>query len=697
MLKKYKLKNIDCDACAARIEKSLSKLDSVKDISINPANGMMYLDSDNIEEVKKEIKKMEPEVSFGEQELENKKGNHGSLNVKREIILISIVIVLFVIGLLFEDDLHKTSMHYVEYMIFLSAYLISGWGVLTKAVKNITKGKIFDENFLMSVATIGAIAIHELSEAVAVMVFYNVGEFIQNVAVKSSRRSIKSLLEIRPDYANLKINENVKIVSPEDVNVGELIIVKPGEKIPLDGVVSEGFSYVDTYALTGETVPKSIKQNDRVLAGMINKSGMLTVRVEKTFGESSISKILDLIEKAGVKKSQTEKFITTFARFYTPVVVALALMISLLPPLLFSGQRFSDWIYRALVILVISCPCALVISIPLGYFGGIGRASRKGVLIKGSNYLDALTKVKTVVFDKTGTLTKGVFNVSEVIASNGISKEDLLKYAAIAEAQSNHPIADSIRKAYGSRIDSSIIRKYEEISGLGVKVVADDKTIVAGNDLILHKENIKHDLCIIEGTVVHVAVNNKYAGYITISDELKEDSVETMNSLKKLGVHKTIMLTGDNSHSAKLFADKLGIDSYYAELLPEDKVEYMENILNESPKEGRVAFVGDGINDAPVIARSDIGIAMGGLGSDAAVEAADVVIMEDHPSKVAEAIEIAKRTRSIVWQNILFAIGVKIFFISLGGLGIASMWEAVFADMGVALIAILNAARMLRE
>jgi len=695
MLKKYHLKNIDCAACAARIEKSVSGLNSVKDISINTANSVMYLDSDNIEEVKREIKKIEPGAVF--EEAESKIRNSSSLNFKKEIILIALVIILLIIGLLMEDDLHESSMFYLEYIIYLSAYLISGWGVLTKAAKNIIKGKLFDENFLMSVATIGAIAIHELSEAVAVMLFYNVGEFIQNIAVKKSRKSIKSLLEIRPDYANLKINENIKIVSPGDVSVGELIIVKPGEKIPLDGIVIEGFSYADTYALTGETVPKSIKQNDQVLAGMINKSGTLTVKVEKSFGESSISKILELIEKAGAKKCETEKFITSFARFYTPVVVVLALGIALLPPLLFPAQTFSDWIYRALVILVISCPCALVISIPLGYFGGIGRASRKGVLIKGSNYLDALTKVKTVVFDKTGTLTKGVFNVSEVIVSNGISREDLLKYAAIAEAQSNHPIADSIRKAYGNKIDSSIIRKYVEISGQGVKVITDNKTIVAGNDLILHKENIKHDNCIVEGTVVHVAVDNKYAGYITISDELKDDSIGTMNSLKKLGVDKIVMLTGDNNHSAKAFADKLGIDDYYAELLPEDKVTYLEKIMDESPKGGRVAFVGDGINDAPVIARSDIGIAMGGLGSDAAVEAADVVIMEDHPSKVPAAIEIAKRTRTIVWQNIFFAIGVKIFFISLGGLGIATMWEAVFADMGVALIAILNAARMLRE
>lgn len=696
MLKKYYLKNIDCASCAQNIEKSLSALHSVKDVFINTADSVMYLDSNNIEEVKEEIIKIEPHVLIEDAQLENKKSST-SLSIKKEIILIAVVIALFILGLSLEDYLHERSMFYLEYLIFISAYLISGYEVLIKACKNIIKGKFFDENFLMSIATLGAIAIHELSEAVAVMFFYNVGEFIQKISIRRSRNSIRSLLEIRPDYVNLKINENIKIVSPAAVSPGQLIIVKPGERIPLDGLVIDGNSYADTYALTGETVPRSIKKNDHVLAGMINKSGMLTVIAEKTFGESSISKMLELVEKASAKKSQTERFITTFARFYTPVVVVLAISVALLPPLFFAAQTYSDWIYRALVILVISCPCALVISIPLGYFGGIGRASREGVLIKGSNYLDALTKVKIAVFDKTGTLTKGVFKVSEVTSLNGINKEDLLRYAALAESQSNHPIADSIRKAYGNKIDSSIIRKYEEISGQGVKVITENETIIAGNDLMLHRENIMHNLCRVDGTVVHIAVDNKYAGYITISDELKDDSIETINSLKKLGVQKTIMLTGDNNYSAGIFAEKLGIDAYYAELLPEDKVKYLEKIIEQSSGEGRIAFVGDGINDAPVIARSDIGIAMGGLGSDAAVEAADVVIMEDHPSKVPAAIQIAKRTRAIVWQNIFFAIGVKLFFICLGGLGIASMWEAVFADMGVALIAILNAARMLRE
>jgi Cd2+/Zn2+-exporting ATPase len=529
------------------------------------------------------------------------------------------------------------------------------------------------------------------------MVFYNVGEFIQGAAVKKSRKSIKSLLEIRPDYANLKIGNNIRIVSPEDVKAGEYIIVRPGEKIPLDGLITEGFSFADTYALTGETVPRSLKPGNNALAGMINKSGTLTIKVEKEFGESSISKIFQLLEKASAKKSSTERFITTFARFYTPVVVGFAFLVALLPPLFFSSQSFSEWIYRALVILVISCPCALVISIPLGYFGGIGRASKKNILIKGSVYLDALTKVKTVVFDKTGTLTKGIFEVSDIVVSDGISRKDLLKFAATAEAHSTHPIAESIRKAYGNEIDSSLISNYEEISGMGVKVTSGSKIILAGNDLLLHKENVKHDKCMLEGTVVHVAVDNKYAGYIKISDELKQDSYDTISYLKKLGIGKIIMLTGDNTHSAKVFADKLGIEIYHSNLLPDDKVYYLEKIIEDSGRHGKVAFVGDGINDAPVIARSDVGFAMGGLGSDAAVEAADIVIMEDYPSKVPEAIGIALKTRKIVWQNIFFAMGVKIFFISLGGLGIASMWEAVFADMGVALVAILNAARMLRE
>jgi Cd2+/Zn2+-exporting ATPase len=528
------------------------------------------------------------------------------------------------------------------------------------------------------------------------MLFYNIGEFLQSLAVKGSRNSIRALLKIRPDYANLIQDDEINKISPEDIEPGNLILVKPGEKIPLDGIVIEGNSFADTFALTGEPVPRSVKRGDNVLAGMINKSGLLKVEVTKPFGESSISKILELVQNAGEKKAETEKFISKFARYYTPVVVIIAAAIAFVPPLLYSAETFETWIYRALVLLVISCPCALVISIPLGYFGGIGGASRKGILIKGSNYLDALTEVNTVVFDKTGTLTKGVFKVTNVVIHNGISWDEILKFAATAEEQSNHPIADSIKDAYGKPLNS-FLEDYHEVSGQGVKVRANGKNIIVGNDKMLHTENIDHPSCFVEGTVVHVAVDKKYAGYIIISDELKDDAVDAVKSLKEIGIKKNILLTGDNKYSAEIFSAKLQMDLFFAELLPEDKVIYLEKIIKENGSKGKVAFVGDGINDAPVITRADVGIAMGGLGSDAAVEAADIVIMEDHPSKVTEAIKLAKETRKIVWQNIFFALSVKAGFIALGGLGLASMWEAVFADMGVALLAILNSTRMLRK
>ncbi|RPI73812.1 MAG: cadmium-translocating P-type ATPase [Ignavibacteriales bacterium] len=619
-------------------------------------------------------------------------------DLRKELALIVIVIFLFSLGLIFIDELHSTPFSTGEYLIFLTAYLISGWGVLSRAAKNLIRGRVFDENFLMSVATLGAIAIGELPEAVAVMLFYNVGEFMQGLSVKRSRKSIRKLLEIRPDYANLKIENGYKTVSPDEVEPGNIILIKPGEKIPLDGKVIEGSSFADTFPLTGEPVPKSINVDDTVLAGMINKSGVITVEVSKSFGESSISKILELVENASKKKAKAEKFISVFASYYTPVVVGIALLIAIVPPLLYSDQTFSEWIYRALVILVISCPCALVISIPLGYFGGIGGASRKGILVKGSNFLDALTEVKTVVFDKTGTLTKGVFKVSEIIETNGLGKDKLLFYAAAAESHSTHPIAIAIREAYGQNIDSSALAEIEEVAGHGIKAKINNIQITLGNDRMLHSENIEHSNsnCDVGGTVVHIAVNNKYAGYIKISDEIKADAYEAVKQLKDLGIEKIIMLTGDNKFSAGYIAEKLGITMFHSELLPEDKVSLLEKIMERS-SDKKVAFVGDGINDAPVIMRADVGIAMGGLGSDAAVEAADIVLMEDNPTKVAEAILIARKTRTIVWQNILFALAVKGFFIALGSVGIASMWEAVFADMGVALIAIANATRVLRS
>jgi len=613
----------------------------------------------------------------------------------RELFLIVSAVVLFVLGLIFRRELHNTPYSIGEYLVLSSAYLLSGWGILSSAGRNILRGKVFDENFLMTIATLGAIFIHELPEAVGVMLFFKVGEFFQNLSVNRSRRSIKSLLEIRPDYANLKVDGQIKKISPEEVNIGDIIVIRPGEKVPLDGEVIAGSSQVDTSALTGESMPRTVKAGEAVLAGMINKVGVLTVKVTKSFGESSISKILDLVENAEGKKAETEKFITRFARSYTPIVVSGALAVAVLPPLL-TGAGFSEWIYRALVLLVISCPCALAISIPLGYFGGVGGASRRGILVKGSNFLDVLAKVSTVVFDKTGTLTKGVFKVTQVVPKNGFTEEKLIHLAAEAESQSNHPIAQSILEAYGGDVDPSVVEDYEEIAGHGIRARVRDRVVLAGNDRLLHRENIEHDVCDVDGTAVHIVVDDLYAGYIVIADELKEDALRAIRALKGLGVEKIAMLTGDSKEVAESVARRLGLDSYLAELLPEEKVAAVEKLLGEAEEDDKVTFVGDGINDAPVIARADVGIAMGGLGSDAAIETADVVIMTDAPSKVAEAIEIGRKTHKIVWENIGLAFAVKGVFIVLGVLGLATMWEAVFADVGVALIAIFNVTRVLR-
>ena len=683
-------------ACASKIEDNLTKLGGVKFVSVNFANSTMTIDTDNIEMVKAHIKKIEPEVEVEDNEKETKIVSTSELAENKWTIIKAVTGILFLIaGMVFEDEIHNTPFHIGEYLIFGTGYLIVGWKVISSAVKNIIRGQFFDEQFLMTIATLGAFAIDQMPEAMAVMLFYVVGELFQDIAVNRSRKSIKALLEIKPEYANLLVNGETTKVSPESIKVGDTIIVKAGEKIPLDGVVTDGISFVDTSALTGESVPRKLKEKDIALSGTINQTGVLTIKVTKIFSESSVSKILELVENATAKKAETEKFITTFAKYYTPIVVIGALLLAILPPLLFSGQTFSEWIYRALVVLVISCPCALVISIPLGYFGGIGAASRKGILVKGSNFLDALTQVKTVVFDKTGTLTKGEFKVSEVVTSNGFTKEQILEYAAYAETNSNHPVAKSISDAYGNDIDSKRIKRVEEISGHGIKAVIDGQTVLAGNDKLLHKENIAHPLCNVEGTVVHVAIGTTYAGYIIISDALKDDAVEAIEKLKARNI-LTVMLTGDNKFAAAAFAKKLNIDKYFYELLPEDKVKHIENLM-QAGKGGKVAFVGDGINDAPVIARADIGIAMGALGSDAAIETADMVLMTDSPSKVAIAIDVAKRTRNIVWQNIYFAMGVKLVFIVLGVFGVATMWEAVFGDMGVALIAVFNAIRILKK
>ena len=693
-MKKYDLKNIDCASCAAKIETTLSKMNEVRFVSVNFANSSITIDTENLELVKAKIDEIEPGARIVDSK-ENLISKSELLENRNEIIKMMLVVFLILIGFLFSDELESAFGIAGRYAIYLTAYFISGYKVLFKAFRNILKGNLFDEHFLMSLATIGAIAINELPEAVAVMFFYVVGEFFQDISVNRSRRSIKSLLEIKPDFANLiNKNETVK-VHPDQVEIGSKISVKPGEKIPLDGIVINGETFVDTSALTGESIPAKIKVGDLVLAGSINQTGLIIIEVTKKFSETSISKILELVENASGKKAQTEKFITQFAKYYTPIVVLVASTIAFMPPLLFADQLFEEWISRALVVLVISCPCALVISIPLGYFGGIGGASKKGILVKGSNYLDALTEVKAVVFDKTGTLTKGNFKVTGISLSNSFSEDELLDLAAHAEFNSNHPISEAIKLKYNKEIDQNRINSFQDISGFGIKARIDDKDVLVGNDKLLHKENIDHANCTFNVTVANVVINKELAGFILISDELKEDSKQAIENLNSDGI-KTFMLTGDNNASASYIASKIGIQKFYSELLPEEKVIYLEKIIDEFKDEGKVVFVGDGINDSPVIARADIGFAMGALGSDAAIETADIVLMNDSPGKVREAINVAKKTRKIVWQNIVFALAVKGIFIILGTIGIAGMWEAVFGDMGVALLAILNATRVMK-
>lgn len=706
---------MDCASCAMKIEGSIEKLPGIAEVSVNVTMGRMVVSYDPQEVSEAEIQNRvmrlgytvaieqsrtptaSPQDKHDAGDGHDHEHSHGAseFNLKRELPPVLLAIALFAIGIIFEEPLHNTPYNIGELAVFIPAYLLSGWSVLKTAGRNILRGQIFDENFLMTIATLGAFAIHQFPEAVAVMLFFKVGELFQEYSVGRSRRSIKALLEVRPDSANLKVNGTVKQVSPETVNVGDQILVKPGEKVPLDGEILEGNSQVDTSALTGESVPRIVNVGDPILAGMINKSGALTVQVTKLFGESSIAKVLDLVENATSKKAGTEKFITKFARYYTPVVVFLSLAVAIVPPLLIPDANRSDWIYRALVLLVISCPCGLVISIPLGYFGGIGGAAKRGILVKGSTFLDALTAVKTVVFDKTGTLTKGTFKVTQIVTKNGFSESELLTLAARAEANSNHPVAQSIRDAYGQPINESEVTDYEEIAGHGIRATVKNQVVLAGNDRLLHRENIDHDTCDVAGTVVHLAVDGRYAGYILIADEIKEDASQAIRDLKKAGVEQTVMLTGDNEVVAKSVAGQLGLDSYFAGLLPEDKVGAIEKLLDRSGKK-KVVFVGDGINDAPVIARADIGMAMGGLGSDAAIETADVVLMTDAPSKVAEAIQVARKTRKIVVQNIVMAMVIKGIFIVLGTIGLATLWEAVFADVGVALLAILNASRVLK-
>ncbi len=706
------IEGLDCPNCAAKVERKINTLEGIKEATVDFLGKKIVVLADEISEnelvelIQTEVDKIEdgvkvfvPKVQAGESSSEEKDTG----KIKKKLLIGG---VLFVLGIFVPKTLFIPKL-----AVFLVSYLVIGGDVLLSAFKNILNGQVFDENFLMAIATVGAFAIGEYPEGVAVMLFYQLGELLQGIAVNNSRKSIVSLMDIRPDYANIKVGEGIKKVSPEEIKVGEIIVVKPGEKVPLDGKIVRGASTFDTSALTGESLPREAKAGDDVLSGFINKNGLIEIQVAKVFSESTVSKILYLMENAGSKKSKTENFITKFARYYTPAVVITALIVAIFPPLLIQGATFSDWIYRALIFLVVSCPCALVISIPLGFFGGIGGASRHGILIKGTNYLEVLNNLESVVMDKTGTLTKGIFKVTEVNVKNNIKINDfennkteltkplLLKYAAHIEKFSNHPIAQSIVAEYEnseSKVDENVVKDFEEISGFGIKVNINDHQFLAGNSKLMNLENITFDKKENLGTAIYLAADGKYIGNILISDEVKEDSARAIKGMKENGVKEIVMLTGDNEAIGKNIAEKLGIDKVFTELLPNEKVEKLEEIYKTKSKKGKVAFVGDGINDAPVLARADLGIAMGGAGSDAAIEAADVVIMNDEPSKIVTAIKIAKKTKEIVWQNITIAFAIKIVVMALGLFGDATMWEAVFADVGVALLAVLNATRVLR-
>ena len=608
--------------------------------------------------------------------------------MRKKLIKIIIAFILFLIAMIF-----KAENEWINISLYVISYIIVGFEIIRKALRNITRGKVFDENFLMTVATIGAFGIGEYPEAVAVMLFYQVGELFQSYAVDKSRKSISSLMDIRPDFAN--VEGKVEKVDPDDVEIGDIIIIKPGEKVPLDGVILEGKSSLDTKALTGESLPTDVTEGEEILSGCINLNGVLRVEVTKEYDQSTVSKILDLVENASNKKSKSENFITKFARYYTPIVVIIALFLALVPPLVIDGAIFSDWIYRALSFLVVSCPCALVISIPLSFFGGIGGASKMGILIKGSNYLEAISKAEIVVFDKTGTLTEGNFEVQKIMPVN-ITEEELLKTVAYAENYSNHPISLSVKNAYSRKINEVDIQSTQELSGMGIVAKIWDRDIIVGNEKLMKEKEIEFLKTDDVGTVLYVAIDNKYVGYILISDKIKDDAKKAIEELKKNNVKETVMLTGDKKSVGEDVAQKLGLDKVYTELLPDGKVKKVEKLLKEKSENGKLVFVGDGINDAPVLALADIGVAMGGLGSDAAIEAADVVIMTDEPSKIVNTIKLSKKTMRIVKENIVFAILVKVLILMLSAIGFSTMWEAVFADVGVSVIAIINALRVLR-
>ena len=691
-MKKYTIENLDCPMCAAKIEEGVKNLSCVKDAKVVFATKTLLIDTEDINKVQAEIDSIEKGVVIRENQPKN---DEEEFNVKKELITLGVLLALFGIGFYMTHIFTTPPLLYVSYAVLLAVYVAAGKDVIMLSIKNVLHGKIFDENFLMTFATLAAWAIGSHEEAVGVMLFYRAGEFFQDLAVHRSRRSIKSLLEIRPDYAVVLRGNQEYTVAPESVAVGETIIIKPGEKIALDGTIIKGKTSLDTRALTGESVPRGVEKGDKVLSGMISLTGMIEVQVDKIFAESSASKILDMVENAAANKAKTETFITKFASYYTPIVFFIAFAIAVVPPLLDMGS-FSQWLYRALVALVVSCPCALIISVPLGYFGGIGGASKKGILVKGANYLEALSNIQAIALDKTGTLTKGIFTVTEVKSMGKYSKEDIVKYAAMAESKSNHPIARSIVE-YAGNLDYTI-KEYEEISGRGVKVSIEDKEIMVGNDSLLHFTNTIHDesVCNILGSVAHVVIDKEYAGYIVISDKLKDDTVEAIKELNNIGIRNITVLTGDNKYATETILKDTGIKEYYYDLLPEDKAEKFKEFSDKYKGKGYSLYVGDGINDAPVLAMADVGVSMGAAGSDAAIETADVVIMNDSLMKLVDAVKTAKKTKTIIWQNIIFALGIKVLFIILGLMDIASMWMAVFGDVGVALLALLNSMRALR-
>lgn len=688
------LEGLDCANCAAKIENQVNKLDGINTASLNFMTKTLKIEVDSsdlvedvLDQTYKIINNLEPDVRVGEKDSE--------VNYTMTEINVSPIIVFLLSAILVAIALLSGLPTQIELVLYVLSYLLVATPILYRAGVNIIKGQISDENFLMSLATLSAFAIREYPEAVAVMLFYRIGEYLQDLAVNRSRQSISRLLDIRPEYATLISNGNTEQVKPEDVVCGNIIVIKPGERIPLDGIIIEGSSSLDTSALTGESLPRCLSEGDEILAGYLNIDGLLKVEVSRPYKESTVTRILNLVENAANNKAPAENFITSFAAYYTPVVVFAALALALIPPFIFHAGNPREWIYRALVFLVISCPCALVISVPLSFFAGIGKASRHGILVKGSNYLEALNYVNTVVFDKTGTLTIGNFKVININPMPGIEPADLLYYAAAAEYYSQHPLAISIRSAYSGIIMEQQIGEYQDIPGYGIKAMVMGREVMAGSLKLIDKENVKHPQHNLDSTQVHIAIDKTYAGYIQLSDQLKPDVQQAMKELRKMGMQKLVMLTGDKESAAHQIATELELDEIHSELLPQQKVEMMEILQNQKSKNECLAFVGDGINDAPVLARSDLGIAMGGLGSDAAIEAADIVIMNDEPGKLPVAIRIARDTRAIVIQNIVFALGVKAVVLALGAVGLATMWQAVFADVGVTIIAVINSLRLM--